>query len=817
MGLYNVSLSDSDDGLVIVADNVGNVINSSTITNLAYEISWYPWHWQKAHLDEILGSNTPLSGNDILIGGNGSDSVDSGAGNDQIFTGVGNDIAAGGDGYDLLFTGSGDDIGIFASPNTQGFDSYFGGTGNDTLVLALDYQDYKLAEQEIIAYVSQLNSGGENNPFTFNNLGLTATGWENLKVQVAPVIQTGQSVELTEPVGNNGQSGEITATGSLYFSDDAFSQQTVNTTLVLADWSAGELSDELEDLFAESFGGALITGQSDVKAIEWSFSVADTELDFLAAGEKLELSYQVLVSDGQLSDSELVSVIVTGTNDGPIAQHMSTVTSEDAPTATFTLDFSDPDANETHTVSFTTENGVPVNVTDNGDGSFTFLPVGNYEALAAGETATELLIYTVTDATGETSSASISIVIEGQNDAPELKDANISGSESAGSIEIDLTLLGTDVDSDNNGETLSYSISSSPQKGIANIVGQKLVFETGGDFTVLNAGETEVIVIEVTATDNIGASVSNTVTISVEGTNDPNAILTVQDLSAAKLGFEFEGFDLDTGQVITSDIPGLPLNSETYDFTFAYNGNFPVSGTNAVVFQNQTSQTPVEIAFIDETSLLDLTQNHVDLAVFSTNLIDQQFESDDTILLKTQSGDIYAIGNSSENDLPGQDFSVDFDYALISAPVSNDPLLSQVNVTSTSLEIEFQAFDLDSGTAEMALDPLFLGETADFKFAYNGNFPTEEANSALFQNQFSTIPVEIAFLDEVSLFSLSQNHADQAVFTTDLIDQQFESDDTILLKTQSGDVYAIGNSQENDLPGQDFTVNFDYANLTGLF
>ncbi|MEP3047719.1 MAG: VCBS domain-containing protein [Roseibium sp.] len=768
-------------------------------------------------IDDILASDDPLIGDDVIVTGSGSDIIDASYGNDVVISGAGNDIIIGGEGSDLLVAGSGDDIGIYASPDTTTLDRYFGGSGNDTLVLQLSFQAYRLAEPEILQYASQLNGDLPEGYFLFDSLGLEVFGWENLKVEVAPVVQSGQSVELTEPVADDGQSGQVSATGSLHFSDDAFSQHTVNTSLVLADWSAGELSDELKDLLATSFGGALVTAQSVANAIEWSFSVADTELDFLAAGETLVLGYQVLVSDGELSDSDLVSITVTGTNDRPITNHVSTVTSENAASATFTLDFSDPDRNETLTVSFTTESGVPVDVTDNGDGSFTYLPDGDYEALAVGEKSTEILIYSATDASGATSSASITIVIEGQNDAPELQDASISGSENANPIELDLTLLGTDVDSDNDGVTLTYSISGSPQKGIANIIGQKLVFETGEDFTVLNAGETEEIAIEVTATDRNGASASNTVTITVEGTNDPNALLTAQDLSTANLDFEFEGFDLDAGQVITSDVPGLPLFGEAFDFSFAYNGNYPVSDTNAVVFQNQASQTPVEIAFIDETSLLDLTQNHVDQAVFSTSLIDQQFESDDTVLVKTQTGAVYAIGNSSENDLPGQDFSVDFDYALISAPVSNDPLLSQANVTSTSLEIETEAFDLDTGTAEMAFDPLFLGETADFKFAYNGNFPTEEANSALFQNQFSTTPVEIAFLDETFLFDLTQSDVDQAVFTTDLIDQQFENDDTILLKTQSGDIFAIGNSQENDLPGQDFTVNFDYANLTELF
>src|SRR5205085_5949991 len=57
-------------------------------------------------------------------------------------------------------------------------------------------------------------------------------------------------------------------------------------------------------------------------------------------------------------------------------------------------------------------------VTDNGDGTFSYDPNGAFERLLAGQSATDSLLYTVTDAAGTFSTATVTITIAGQNDAP---------------------------------------------------------------------------------------------------------------------------------------------------------------------------------------------------------------------------------------------------------------------------------------------------------------------------------------------------------------------------------------------------------------
>src|SRR5207249_6451448 len=52
------------------------------------------------------------------------------------------------------------------------------------------------------------------------------------------------------------------------------------------------------------------------------------------------------------------------------------------------------------------------------DGSYRYDPNGQFESLSAGQTATDTFTYTLADSAGATSSAAVTITIQGANDAP---------------------------------------------------------------------------------------------------------------------------------------------------------------------------------------------------------------------------------------------------------------------------------------------------------------------------------------------------------------------------------------------------------------
>jgi VCBS repeat-containing protein len=66
-----------------------------------------------------------------------------------------------------------------------------------------------------------------------------------------------------------------------------------------------------------AFAAGLNSGGAGI--IDWSFDLADTAVDFLAAGETVTEVHTVTVNDGQVGTAEqTVSVTITGTNDPPV-------------------------------------------------------------------------------------------------------------------------------------------------------------------------------------------------------------------------------------------------------------------------------------------------------------------------------------------------------------------------------------------------------------------------------------------------------------------------------------------------------------------
>lgn len=63
--------------------------------------------------------------------------------------------------------------------------------------------------------------------------------------------------------------------------------------------------------------GAIEADSTDINNLEWSFAASADEFDFLAAGETLVVTYALTVTDGTASDTENVTVTITGSDDPP--------------------------------------------------------------------------------------------------------------------------------------------------------------------------------------------------------------------------------------------------------------------------------------------------------------------------------------------------------------------------------------------------------------------------------------------------------------------------------------------------------------------
>jgi len=157
--------------------------------------------------------------------------------------------------------------------------------------------------------------------------------------------------------------------------------------------------------------------------------------EHLAAGQTTTTSFTYTVSDGQGgTDTAIVTVTVTGANDAPVAVDDSFGVGEDAVATVVGNALGNDSDVDGGTLAATPQTGVAGTggglFSINAAGQVTFNPNGEFEHLAAGQTATTSFTYTVSDGQGGADTATVTVTVTGANDAPVL-DLDADGSDSA--------------------------------------------------------------------------------------------------------------------------------------------------------------------------------------------------------------------------------------------------------------------------------------------------------------------------------------------------------------------------------------------------
>ncbi|MEK7342229.1 MAG: VCBS domain-containing protein, partial [Pseudomonadota bacterium] len=195
------------------------------------------------------------------------------------------------------------------------------------------------------------------------------------------------------------------------------------------------------------------------RTVTWTYNPAAANLDFLAEGDTLTISYPVTVTDGTSpSNEQTVTITITGTNDGPVAVDdnntadavieaggVANATAGDASAAGNVITGSDTDADRNAVLKVTAANPEGLDssvVTDEGVtltgkyGTLTIYENGSYsyalsdadtQALKAGETGSDTFAYVVTDDKGASDEATLTISVQGRNDAPVISGSSIVG------------------------------------------------------------------------------------------------------------------------------------------------------------------------------------------------------------------------------------------------------------------------------------------------------------------------------------------------------------------------------------------------------
>jgi VCBS repeat-containing protein len=219
---------------------------------------------------------------------------------------------------------------------------------------------------------------------------------------------------------------------------------------------------------------------------------------------------------------------------------------------------------------------------------FNYMTNGAFAYLSVGQTATDTLHYTVSDALGNTSVATVTIVVNGVNAAPVAGKGSVSTSAYTTIWVSAVGKFATDV---NQADTLSITgLNLNGTKGTAFFnpsATNGFNYSPNGAFDYLSVGQTGYDTLHYTVTDNHGASSTGVVTITIAGVNvAPVAGLGTASVNAYSTVWlnAWGKFATDINQGDTLTVTGLSLSgtkgtawlnpSATNGFNYSPNGAF---------------------------------------------------------------------------------------------------------------------------------------------------------------------------------------------------------------------------------------------------
>ena len=471
-----------------------------------------------------------------------------------------------------------------------------------------------------------------------------------LRISVTGVNDAPIAVTNIEAVAENG----VIADKSLLLDDsdidgDALSISAVRSGALSATGITGSIGSALSGTY-----GTLTLNSNG------SYSYEADRADSLSAGETKEDVFSYTVSDGRLTSSAELRILVTGENDAPSAvSNIETVgendvivdkslLSDDVDIDGDTLFVSAVRAGD---LSGTGTSGAVGEALEGTYGSLTLDAAGSYsyaanasavEALAAGATVEDVFTYTVSD--GDlTSSAELRVTVIGTNDRPmAVSNANavVENGEISEFASASLLLDDSDVD----GDTLVVSAvrsGSIDEIGTSGTIGVSftgaygvLILNADGRYSYsANASASEALAAGTIAEDVFTYTISDgdltssaELRITVTGVNDPAEVFATATDASVTRNAQFDG--LASGQLSITDVDlgeaaiGSATATASYGVvTIAEDGGwvYDLDDTNSVVLALNENAAETLVDTITFTSL-DGSEVSLDVTIYTANL-----------------------------------------------------------------------------------------------------------------------------------------------------------------------------------------------------
>jgi VCBS repeat-containing protein len=474
---------------------------------------------------------TGTNGNDVIIAGNGGDTLFGEDGDDVLVGGNSGDILVGGAGNDTLDGRNGADH----LAGGAGDDLIDGGNGFDTAYYSGLIQEYTFLASA--GYLHILHQGGAG-----------PDGHDRV-IRVERLVFADRVINL-----GSGANRPVAGDDHVFITED---------TGVYNSGAAGVLANDFDfDGDAMTVTGGTFPGSHGTLTLnsDGTYSYAlSASVQALALGENVQDSFTYTVTDNDGSDTGLLVFHITGLNDAPTANPDSAAGHENQ---ILTIDVlandSDVDNGAVLTVSAASAPAGKGSASVVGN-QVQFDPGTDFDHLAAGATETVVLSYTASDEHGATATSTVTVTVTGTNDGPVANPDTAAGTENQ-ILTIDALANDTDVD-DGAVKTL-VAVSAPAGKGGAAIASNQIVFDPGADFDHLALGATETVVLSYTMQDEHGASSSSTVTLTITGTNDgpvanADSAATSENASVT-IDVVANDTDVDDGAVLTVTAASAP-------------------------------------------------------------------------------------------------------------------------------------------------------------------------------------------------------------------------------------------------------------------
>jgi uncharacterized protein len=273
---------------------------------------------------------------------------------------------------------------------------------------------------------------------------------------------------------------------------------------------------------------------------------------------------------GGLTVEARFTINVSDVNEAPVAFNDTVNVNEDATTANLAAlilgNDRDPDAGDALRItSVDTTSTLGSVIFDAATQSVRYAADNDaFDALATGVTASDSFRYTITDAGGLTSTATVAVTVTGVNDAPVAFNDTVNVNEDATTANLAALILGNDRDPDAGDALRITSVDTGGTLGslIFNAATQSLQYVADNDaFDALASGATATDSFRYTVTDAGGLTSTATVAVTVTGIADG---ITRTGTSAADTLTGTTGEDILFGVTGNDTLSGLAGNDQLF-------------------------------------------------------------------------------------------------------------------------------------------------------------------------------------------------------------------------------------------------------------